>query len=194
MTVPPCVAGKFKAFGFHGICNPCGFGDIFIEIKVRMSIEPVFLGFIQALRIAGCIDFIRAVAEHAVVTCEGNDAVSIVVGEIRMLIDKGRKKRHDVVVSCMLLAGVIRIDAFYLSAVIDNKLFGNTLIIISVIIAEIILGHDSRMFARGQHERVILLEVYVAVGIHSLLHHIAHCYKHNTVIIHLLCDCVELVC
>ena len=158
-----------------------------------MSIEPVFLGFIQALRITGRVDFIRAVPQHTVVTCEGNDAVSIVVGEIRMLIDKGRKKRHDVVVSCMLLTGLIRIDAFYLSAVIDNKLLGNTLIIISVIIAEVILGHDSRMLARRQHERVILLEVNVSVGIHSLLHHIAHCDKHNTVIVHLLCDCVELI-
>ena len=88
IPVPPGMTCKFIPLRLKRLRNLRRLSNVRIPVEIRIVLKPDLLVIIQPRLLAGLIDLVRPVTEHAVVTRQRDHAVRIVIREIRMRIDE----------------------------------------------------------------------------------------------------------
>ena len=110
-----------------------------------------------------------------------------------MLRDKLIQQR-DIVISARH-CGTVRLHIFtsWLPIFIQNQLGSNSSPIIAVIIAQIVHRHNKRFLSLRQFQFCIRNKMYVSIRICRLSYQIPQPHQNVTIVIHCLCDLIELV-
>ena len=187
IDMAPGMGCEFPSLCLHGICH-CGcLCHFFIEIKVRILIEEDSLKLCQAVFLPGLIYFIRPVTKHAFISGQCQDPFVSVVGEVRMLLDKGIDDRHDIVVPHRDRAIIFDICILDFAVIGNDQFLGKSVAVHIVIVAAVILAHHEWSLSGRKED---LLGLQTAVICH--LHHVMQTHHHITAVIHLCQDRVEL--
>ena len=116
------------------------------------------------------------VAENAFIAGKGQYCACTFVGKIRMLFAEFFKDRNQVIVSCSDGAVIKDHLAGWLSVFTDNNTVCEAVSAHIRVVAEVILGHDKRDFARRQHD-VSGFHDGIAVFICGFVRHIMKLYE-----------------
>ena len=134
----PCVAGKSPALFFHGICNLLGTCPLCLQVKIRVRIQPCQLIIIQVIR-PGLVADIRTIAQNTVISGQCHNSFMSVICKIRMRFHKAVDQRHNIIVAHHSASVILHILIAHLAVLIYYKLGGNSISVLGMIVAHIIL-------------------------------------------------------
>ena len=146
-----------------------------------MLLKPGLLEAVQIFSRLVCD--IGPVAQNAVISGQGNDAFVSVIGKIRMFFYKGINPGNHIVIADQHVAISIGVLVLHLSVLVDEKLVCQTVTVLIVIIAHIILGKHEGFLSFRKQDRS---PSHVAVLIH--IAHIVETHHHIALVIHGLHD------
>ena len=175
VPVSPAVAGQFPAVVSQTL------GQLADRLPVLLNVG-----------VDSLVGGIGAVSHNPVVSGEGDDGSGSLVGEIRMLLDKVLQQ-GDQVVRAGDGGAVVQIHlAGGLAVLPDHQAAGKAIPFHIFIVADIILGHDERLFPLRQHN-ISFHKGRNAVFIRHLISHIVDAHQHVAPVVHGLDDLQKFI-
>ena len=142
----PCMAGKSPALRLHGICDLFRFCPLCIQIKIRMRVKPRLFIIIQIIWSCLIAD-ICAVTQDSIVACKRYNSLMSMICKIRMFLHKPVDQRYNIIVTYNCASIILYIFVANLPLFVYNKLGGNSISILGVIITYIVLRKNKRCFS-----------------------------------------------
>ena len=176
----PGVAGKDPSVLLHSLGNLFGFFSLTIQVKIRMTVQPIYLILVQIIGPCLIAD-ICTISQDSVITGQCHNSFSSPIGKIRMLFYEGVQNRHHIVIAgynCSVCLFIFTLDV---SVVINYQLCGKTVIIHVMVIADIIFGKHKRNLAFRKHD---LSSAHSSVIINN--RHVMRTYQYVSLLIHTL--------